>query len=242
MGGFNTLLALGAVVLGLAGLDRCANAEQMNGQLDIENHVGVQGYNDVLLRNYNHSGVSDGYDAWDASFNDNFPSGTASIYSDISAFDSSNPKLSKDCRLPSTSHDVFDIELLYNGALPSSYANYLFLSFPTGDIFGNENIILQQTDSSGNPIGSSYDVRSIIAGTLGDSSLNPSPGTFYLANIAAGSYNASNPYAHYSITINNAVPEPSTLCLLAIVGIAGAGAGGYRRFGNRAVSRQQPSP
>jgi hypothetical protein len=219
-------LAVVALALGMGGE---ARGEQVDGYLKAQNYVG--GYSSIAnILDYDYPGISDAYNIGYDSLFISPQSGRPGIYSNISAYeaDTLKQKVKSDYRLPTTLHDTFDIELMFNGSISSVTTNYLFFSFPTTDIFGSEPISLQKTDASGNPLGSSYDVRAIIAGTLGGS-LNPSAGRFNLPDLAAGSYNVNTPYAHYAITIDNSVPEPSSLTLL-IVGALALGWWGRRRL------------
>ena len=129
----NALLSGVLLLVGTLLVGGKADADMVNGRLDIEDHVGSSATS-VSLRNYDYSGVSDMFDNSYDLESPMPPSGNPFFYSNISQFDSAHPKLVRDTRLPTTSHDTYDIELAFNGGNSSSKANYLVLTFPTADV------------------------------------------------------------------------------------------------------------
>ena len=215
------LLGAGALALGMSG---DAKGE---GLLNMENVINSS-YPRFTAVHVNDPSATDGKDSLDNLWMQP-PSGTPGIYSVVPE------KLAEDYRFPS-SDTPFSIFLVYTGILPSPTENHLEFSFPYAPNYTFEhktNLTLET------PLGSRYNVRAIIDGTLGGE-LNPSPGVFNLPDLAAGSYNTGTPYASYQVDFQPVnIPEPSSISLLAMAGIAGAGVGAYNYLRSRGRRKEK---
>ncbi|MEK6859983.1 MAG: PEP-CTERM sorting domain-containing protein, partial [Nanoarchaeota archaeon] len=215
-GGLAGLVGGLAVALGMGG-----KAKGDTLKINNQSSSATEGISRIQHRD----GALEGYDSYDLDKEfelNNLHSNALEIYSDISGY-----RLGRDAR-PFDSLTPFNLKLVYNGTISSGneLENHFLFEYGTEGVnsFGTLPLTLQT------PLGSRYDVRSIIDGTLGGT-LNPSPGIFDLPDLAAGSYTTGVPYAFYQVDFNAATPEPSTWAMLGTGALFAGGISVYRYLG-----------
>lgn len=215
--GLAGLLGVGAVSLSLAG----GTEGDTMGYLKVENNLNSHTRHVIIYKDdTNFPGATDGYDNgedndYDIPASSN-PSGYPNCYSDISTHN-----LWDDFRAENST-SLYEIDLSFNGELTENKENWLEFSYPGGEnyCFGDAPIYLQKKEGE-NLTGPIYDVRDII---------DNYNGKLDLEDVQAGNYDQWNPYSSFVLDIGgNHIPEPNSLSLLAMAGIAGVGVAGLGR-------------
>lgn len=222
--GLAGLLGSAALALGMSGDARGDTLKVYNQSNSASEGISRLQHRDGALEIAD-PGNSDPYDTSKEFELNNLPSGSLENYFYKNGF-----RLGIDAR-PFDSSTPFVLKLVYNGTIPSGSPLENHLAFEYGSqgssSFGTSPLTLQT------PIGSRYDIRSIIDGTLGGE-LNPSLGIFNLPDLAAGSYDTGTPYASYQVDFQPVnIPEPSSFVLAATGALAVGGFGIYNLLRRR---------